>query len=50
MHADRHTSRWVYTIFWTLTTIALNGAKVTAYLYKIYNSNRKKREFLIVYC
>ena len=19
MHADRHTSRWVYTMFWTLT-------------------------------
>ena len=21
MHADRHTSRWVYTMFWTLTCI-----------------------------
>ena len=21
MHADRHTSRWVYTMFWTLTEI-----------------------------
>ena len=23
MHADRHTSRWVYTMFWTLTAIVI---------------------------
>ena len=31
MHADRHTSRWVYTMFWTLTNscfILLFGEKV----------------------
>ena len=30
MHADRHTSRWVYTMFWTLThhTFALEQIKI----------------------
>ena len=25
MHADRHTSRWVYTMFWTLTFMYSNS-------------------------
>ena len=27
MHADRHTSRWVYTMFWTLTLEYTNQKK-----------------------
>ena len=27
MHADRHTSRWVYTMFWTLTSGVLRMSK-----------------------
>ena len=33
MHADRHTSRWVYTMFWTLTRNRILNATYMEHLW-----------------